>query len=126
MPPDDSRDVAALDRRARLVPNTAQLAAARAMLDADPDAAAVLLPIALPGKQPGDPWTITQEIEHPDGVFLAADMRDGYRIARDEAVMAASRHLGARDGTPAFAAIHRDGVAAVFEDIRLDHQPTTP
>ena len=76
---------------------------------------AVIVPIALPGKQPG--WCATdQRVEHVAGLWPVRSDTE-YRAARDGASMAATSHLGTRPGLPSYAVIRRDGHSAVFEDI---------
>ena len=101
----------------RFRPSPTQLRTAAAILRANRDTDAVLVPIALPGKHWGF-WMDGQPVEHPDGFWLAGVTDGGYAAARDAASAAADAHLGERDGTPAYAAIRPGGHWAVFEDIR--------
>lgn len=92
----------------RLRPTAGQIDAALDRLaELDRHTEYVYVPIALPGKTRGL-WELGQPVEHPDGVFLD----------REEASRAAVVALGTRPGTPAYAAVWRDGGAAVFEDFR--------
>jgi len=107
----------AQDLAARWVPTDDQIRTAVAMLDVNPGAYAVMVAIALPGKEHGW-WTDGQPVEHVPGYWIATDRNDGYRAARDAASFAADVALGERAGQPSYAIIYRDGHAAMFEDIR--------
>ena len=107
------------DMRAQWKPTDRQLEIAAAILAASPGAYAVLVPLALPGKQHGT-WQADQEVEAAPGFFLAEtngwDGPMSYAAARNAAADAARSHLNAREGTSSHASIHSDGHWAVFED----------
>lgn len=111
----------AADLAARMRPAVAQVDIATAMLAAAPGADAVLVPLAMPGKDEGV-WVAGQPVEHPPGFWLAAtNDRVGpvsYRRARDDAEDAADRWLAGRAGVAAYASISPDGTWAVFEGVR--------
>lgn len=117
---ENGADDTGADYRARFAPSPEQIEAALAALAGHPDWIAAV-PLAMPGKE-SRWWTVGQPVEHPDGVWAGAntfDAEQSYAAARNEASLAASRALGDRPGSVAYAAVHRDGTWAVFDDVRL-------
>jgi hypothetical protein len=99
-----------LDMHARLLPTPEQIEGAKRLLaNCDPRVDCVYVALAAPGADRFT-WTVGQPIEHIDGAWLD----------RNDASLAACAQLGQRDGMPYYAAVWRDGVAAVFPDIRWD------
>lgn len=86
------------DLHARMAPTAEQVAACAGR--------EAYVAIAFPGKEHGW-WTLETRVEHPPGVFAN----------RDEACVAAARHLGEEPGTVGFAWVHPSGEWSVFEDI---------
>jgi hypothetical protein len=112
------------DMRARWQPSEAAVRHARALLDAEPRADLAAIPMIQPGKAHGW-WTAGQEVRTVAGaVFIGVnrfDVEDGaevpsYSWARNAASDVARAALGGQPGTVAWATVHRDGHAAVFED----------
>ncbi len=111
----------AADMQARFRPTDAQVAVARAMLTAEPAATAVIVGLALPGKQRGM-WTEGQAVRPVPGFWLTDFGQTGpyaHSFARDAAEAAATGRLTGR-GVPAYAVIERDGTWAVFEGLAVD------
>lgn len=104
----------AQDMAARWRPTDQQVVVARAMLDADMTAQAVMVGLALPGKARSI-WTTGQKVIAAPGFWLAS-RRHGYAEAREAADRAAGAVLSG-PGQTAYAVIERDGTWAVFEGI---------
>lgn len=102
------------DLQARWTPSPAQVEAADALFDADPDLKYVLSGHFLTGKEYGI-WQTDVELLHADEV-IAAD-NDSYRKAQAAVEVAAIKLAGERPGTVGYT-VHRKGSQwAVFEEI---------
>jgi hypothetical protein len=131
-------DPALADQRARWLPNKTAVVQARLLLDANPNAAIVMIPMIQPGKQRGW-WTVGQEVVTVPGVFFLAtdtsEPRDGvlsYDHARHYCEILAGQVLADEwrrrsdadpsrlhaPGTTAHAVVSKvTGSVAVFEGI---------
>lgn len=109
------------------LPTHKQIAVAVAMLNADPTADHVIVPLALPGKE-RHVWSLGQTCEPVGGFWLVLnrETRPGeaaydHGAARNAAEHAARVFLNAhhkdRGGSTSYAVIWRDGHAAVWEGL---------
>jgi hypothetical protein len=107
-----------------VVADTCAVRHAVALLEAEPAADMVVMPLYQPGKQRGI-WRAGQLVTTvPGAVFLAVNSHDPalgvptYAWARDTACSVARERLrvNGRDGTVAYAVVYRDGEVSVFED----------
>ena len=108
------------DMKARLAPSENQLGLALAIMRERPDIDAVVVPIALPGKE-HSVWEAGQPVVAVGGFWLAREDAprgdaESYGAARDAAERAADDWLALHGpGQPAYALIRRCGRASVFE-----------
>jgi len=112
------------DMQDRLRPSETQLLIAQAIITAS-GVEAVMVPIALPGKQRGL-WIAGQKVEHPNG-FWPIDKLDseGYSAAREVVDKVAGEFMGEQVGVAAYCVIRQGGDFSVFEGFhgrRFPHQ----
>jgi hypothetical protein len=89
------------DLRTRMAPTEQQLADTRS----SGDTGTGYVPICFPHKEYGW-WKLDTQVEHPGGVF----------VTREDAALAAAKHLNGRPGTAGYVWITPDRWA-VFEEI---------